>query len=417
MLERGSFFKDTRVAQSSEVLDLKINHCLERLDDLLFKKFDSEPNGLLSGSGGASLYFKYRFLQSGQASFLEQSILILESEIRKTNLNQLESYLSIGSSSASSIWLIDQLISMKLLDEEESSQSKFWVDLAVESTFLDELESNRHDLFYGFIGKGLMAIEHNRRTAEPFIIKIVDALLKNIKYDADGGYWMTPKPPYIGTSHIVNLGIPHGILGILLFLFKCVDIYDLNPSVKGAIDDVALWIRNRLTKENNLLPYEYSDQKSGSGNLGWCYGDLGLTYTLFRHYKYSSDEKSLEKANKLLSRAASREHMQGVWYYPEFNLYDMCLCHGTSSIMYMYKKIFELSGNSLAERESYKWLNETVNSLEKYFQNIKIIESHQYKNFNTSCSLLNGLSGVGLVLLSFANPSRTEWDKVLLLDH
>ena len=82
------------MVQSSEVLDLKIHRCLERLDDLLFKKFAAETNGLLSGSGGASLYFKYRFLQSGQASFLEKSMLILEDEIEKTNLNQLEPYLS-----------------------------------------------------------------------------------------------------------------------------------------------------------------------------------------------------------------------------------------------------------------------------------------------------------------------------------
>ena len=76
------------------MIELKIQQCLKNLDDLLFNKFSTETNGLLSGSGGASLYFKYRFLQSGQASFLEKSMLILEDEIEKTNVNQLESYLS-----------------------------------------------------------------------------------------------------------------------------------------------------------------------------------------------------------------------------------------------------------------------------------------------------------------------------------
>ncbi len=405
------------MVQSPEALDLKIQRCLEKVDDLLSKKFLSEPNGLLSGSGGAALYFKYRLLQSGQILFRDRVMEILEKEVEKTNMNPVEPYLSIGSSSVSSIWLIDQLILMKLLDEEEFSQSKPWVDLAIETTSVDELESNRHDLFYGFVGKGLIAIEHNRNAAKPYIIKIVDALLKNLKYDVDGAYWLTPKPPYIDTSYIINLGIPHGIPGILLFLFKCITTYDLGSTVKESTDKVILWMRNRLTKENNALPYEYSDRISGTGNLGWCYGDLAVAYTLLRHYEITKNQDSLIKANELLSQALHKNNLTGVSYYSEFDIYDTCLCHGTSSIAYMYKKIFELSGNPLANIESHRWLNSTVDSLEKYFFNAEAIESRRYEHFNTSCGFLNGLSGVGLVLLSFIHQSETQWDKILLLDH
>ena len=405
------------MVQSSEALDLKIQQCLERIDDLLSKNFGSEPNGLLSGSGGAALYFKFRFLQSGQTSFFEKSMEILEKEVEKTNLDQLEPYLSIGSSSVSSIWLIDQLILVKLLDEEEHIQSKPWVDLSIETTSVEELESNRHDLFYGFVGKGLIAIEHNRNAAKPYIIKIVDALLKNLKYDTDGAYWLTPKPPYVDTSYIINLGIPHGIPGILLFLFKCINTYDLGSAVKESTDKVVLWLRNRLNKENNTLPYEYSDRISGTGNLGWCYGDLAVAYTLFMHYEVSKNQDSLIKANELLSKALYKSSLKGISHYSEFDIYDMCLCHGTSSISYMYKKICELSGNPLANAESHKWLDLTLDSLQKYFSNAEAIESRRYEYFNTSCSFLNGLSGVGLVLLSFIHQSDTQWDKILLLDH
>lgn len=93
------------MVQSLKTLDSKIHYCLERLDDLLFDKFDSESNGLLSGGGGVALYFKYRLLQTGQPLFLDKVMEILEKEVEKTNMNPIEPYLSIGSSSISSVWL------------------------------------------------------------------------------------------------------------------------------------------------------------------------------------------------------------------------------------------------------------------------------------------------------------------------
>lgn len=399
----------------SMILEDRIRLMLTKVDTTLQNKWKYEPHGLLNGSGGASLYFMYRYLQTKSTAFMRLAVEILENEIEKTNLQPLEQYLSIGSASASSCWLISQLVNANLLEEEERLQSQPWIEHAIESTTEEELNANKHDLFYGFIGKALLAIEHDRDMAYPFVKRVVSALLKNLKHDEHGAYWTTPNPPYVNSTYAINMGIPHGMTGILLFLFRCWETYDLKSVLKAPIDSGVAWMRNKLTLENNALRYEYSDKISGSGNLGWCYGDLAITFTLLRHYQLMKDQDSLTKAQELIEQSLNRRGKTGISYYSEFDIYDVRLCHGTASIAYMYKKIYELTDNELLKRESDNWTSITVDTLERYFKHAVEIESKHYEYFNSSCSFLNGFSGVGLVLLSFVDPKNAQWNKILLL--
>lgn len=401
----------------SMILENRTRVMLTKVDKALKKKWKNEPHGLLNGAGGASMYFRHRFLQTENHAFKKLAIAILENEIEKTNFQPLEQYLSIGSASASPCWLISQLVNMNFLEEEEKLQAQPWIERTINFTTDEELDENRHDLFYGFIGKALMAIEHDRKMAYPFVERVMNALLKNLKHDEHGAYWTTPNPPYVNSTYVINMGIPHGMTGILLFLFKCYEIYDLKSVLKEPIDRAVAWIRSRLTLENNALRYEYSNKPSGTGNLGWCYGDLAVTFTLLRHYHLSQKQESLEKAKELIEQSLNRKRRTGISYYSEFDIYDIRLCHGTASIAYMYKKIYELTNNYLTKLESEYWIGVTLETLERYFQNIEEVESKQYEYFNSTCSFLNGLSGVGLVLLSFVDPKNTQWDKILLLDH
>ena len=90
-------------SENNQTFDQNVHLILQKIDETILQKYFAEPNGLLSGSGGAALYFKYRFLQTQQPTFLDKALEILEKEIEKeiekANINQIDSYLSIGSSS------------------------------------------------------------------------------------------------------------------------------------------------------------------------------------------------------------------------------------------------------------------------------------------------------------------------------
>lgn len=395
--------------------------CLEvliDLDEVILKKWETEPHGLLSGSGGASLYLYYRFRQSLNDKYITHALAILDKEIQNANELGIEDYLSIGSSSSSSFWLINEFVKGAILDKTELEDAENWIKLSIKSTTITEYSINQHDLFYGFIGKAILALEINQEFTEHFVKTVVSHLISNIQIDINGAFWYTPEHIFRGTDcqKAINLGIPHGMLGILLFLFRCERVYGLTHNQTEIVNDVVKWIIAKLNIENNALKYSYSNSPSGSGKLGWCYGDLAIAYTLLLHAKQFRNNTSMEKAYEIIGKSSSLSLQNtGVSYFNQYDIFDICLCHGTSSICYMYKKLFSLTRDPNVEKKAHFWLNITLDSLGKYLRNIDELTNLRHQRINTTLSFLNGLSGVGLVLLSFLNEKNTNWDKLLLL--
>ena len=394
---------------------------LGSVDKIITQKWKYEPHGLLSGRGGCSLYFMHRYLQTGSAEYTDLCLQIVEKEITFVNKNGLGNYLSIGIPSSSIAWSIDQLIKFDVLDESEKSASSEWVKSAIESTTEEEFTANCHDLFYGFIGKTIIVIEHDKELALPLVVRVLEALKKSAITIADKIHWQTPYPFHATKDYekTINLGIPHGSCGILLFLLKCCDLYNLHeelkPLLKGSID----WLIDRLEKENNKLLYGYSSTPSGTGKLGWCYGDQAIAFTLLRYYETFNCERAKAKAYELIEQAAAKPMEQtGVQYYPKYGYYDMRICHGTSSVAYMWQKMYHITKDENIKALADKWINIMLDNLEIFLPQLDKIAELEKDNemIDTSMGFLNGLSGVGLALIAFQNPKLSDWDKLLLLD-
>lgn len=87
-----------------------------------------------------------------------------------------------------------------LLDREDKIQATQWIELSLNSTTKVELEENRHDLFYGFIGKAILAQSYNQEYSKPFVEMIIKQLFLNIKHDQFGNYWYTPEHVFTNSS-------------------------------------------------------------------------------------------------------------------------------------------------------------------------------------------------------------------------
>lgn len=409
-----------RTTQSLGVTN-EVSRILRILDGELTKHWQFEPHGLLSGSGGASLYFMERYFKTGNASFLDHSLQILEREIANINDSEAEDYLSIGYHASSSCWLIDQFIKYDVLDATEKLSSGEWIKLAVASTTEEEFTSNRHDLFYGYIGKAVIIMEHDKELALPFISKIIEALKRNAVWDSKRAHWKTSYPFHATTSfeETINLGIPHGSCGIILFLLKCCDVYNLHDELHDTLKGSISWMVDQLNRNNNKLLYSYSSTPSDTGKLGWCYGDQAIAFTLLRYYETFNCNTAKIKAYELIEQAASKPMEQtGVQYYPQYGYYDVRICHGTSSVAYMWQKMYHITKDENVKALADKWLNITVENLDIFLPQLDKIAKLEKDNqtIDTSMGFLNGLSGVGLVLIAFDKPKLSSWDKLLLLD-
>ena len=393
---------------------------LDRIDQVIEDRFQSENSSLLNGLGGCALYFSNRFIQTNKTKYQDYYIDIIERIIESANLSGLPNQISIGHHGSSVCWVIDQLVSKGLLDEDAKCSSQLIVDQIVMSTNAEELQYNFHDVFYGFIGKAIIVRDHDKEKSSPYISKIIAALINNIQ--EDGIYWKTPGSFQMGLpfKDTINFGIPHGMCGILLFLIKCFEEFEIHKNLAEPIENSIDWLISQLTKNNNSIPHiMYSEKPLTSGRLAWCYGDLSIAYTLLRGYEVLKHERARTKAFELLEKAIAKSLKDsGVQNYTKYGYYDMGVCHGTSSVAYMFKKIHHITHDDDINLEAIRWINLTLECLDKYLLQIDSIAILEKENnfIDTSMGLLGGLSGVGLVLISFLDPKLSDWDKLLLLD-
>ena len=408
-------------ANSTLVLTERILSNLDRVDNAIMDRHAKERYGLLAGLGGCSMYFLNRYFQTQDYTFHNESINLLEKIIRETNEGAISNPLNLGSQTITSCWLIDQYIKLGALDVEEKTNSKEVIAFIIGSTTQEELDANRHDLFYGFLGNAVILLENDFEANRVFLKRVINALKKNSICDNNGIYWKSPFPffPSEKYDETLNFGIPHGSLGIVLFLLKCYSIEGLDNELEQYLTRSLNWLINRLNQENNQLHYQYGTKSSGTGRLGWCYGDQAIAYTLLRFHEVLDRGDAKIKAFELIEQSAKKTMNEtGVQFFSDYGYYDLRICHGTSSIAYMYKKMYDITQDQKVYDLVNKWLDITLDNLDIYLAQIDVITEKEKDNsqIDTSMGFLNGLSGVGLTLISFLEPNHSYWDKILLLD-
>lgn len=412
-LHLSYFFMKVRFEELQKYLAL--------LDKVIFDGSDMEANGLITGVGGCVLYFSNRYRQTNNLTFHNHAINLLERTIEGTNQHPIQTGISIAHPAAAPIWLIDYLVQNMLLDSDELASSSVIRDLMVEWNIEKELEGNFHDLFYGFIGSALILVENDRAANRFYVDKVIRTLTENSLSDKNGVYWNTPDPFYPSSSFIktVNFGVPHGTCGIILFLLKCCDVFKMYEELKPLIEKSITWLIMQLDVHRNKLPYVLESSPMATGRLGWCYGDQAIPFTLLRYYETFGCEKAKNKAYELIQQAAAQKVDQAsIMFYKDYGYYDMCICHGTSSVAYMWQKMYHITKDETITQLSNQWINITLDNLGVFLPQLEKISEIEKSNneINTSMEFLNGLSGVGLALASFLDPKLSDWDKLLLLD-
>jgi len=205
----------------------KIEKSIKKIAQIVFESTIDATYGLLQGSGGSTLFLASNYFLTKDEKYLDKSLELLERNISSTSKVLFPNDFSIAFPAVSACWLIDQFIKKNILDESELTNSRIIVNHLIKSTLPDDLNLNRHDLFYGYIGKALIILENDIELSKVNIDPFISALKQNAKMDNLGLYWNTPYPFYKSHQYedTINLGIPHGSLGIILFLLKVCSIY------------------------------------------------------------------------------------------------------------------------------------------------------------------------------------------------
>ena len=327
------------------------------------------------------------------------------------------------------LWVSNILYEKKIIIKEN-----FKVDNNLQNLILDtaiKLQTNNlYDLFSGSIGNvnAVLSIANNlNKEQEKLIIEYLKTLEKTAESvkDCDGYKWISYY--FAKKEYVYNLSLSHGIASIVALLCKTLEKCSCYNSeikeyseriIRKAINYI---LSNEIDFEKykshfpNLCVDYYNDKKLYGSRLAWCYGDLGIAYTFLRAALILDDTALLNKSTSILLDCTKRID------YTENNIFDPWFCHGTCGIAYIFKKIYEKTNIEDFNISANFWLSETINMLNTNYKDYIFnknpnLKKDFFKDKNVSNTIIEGYTGIAMVLRSFLNTDNCEWEQFFLLN-
>lgn len=221
-----------------------------------------------------------------------------------------------------------------------------------------------------------------------------------------------------------NLGLSHGVTGILAFLTIALLRGISLSGQKEAIEKIAFWLSSQQKEDQGTLFWptiisfeeeialSKERQCRFSGRDAWCYGTPGVARTLFLAGKAIGNESLINQALDSLCSVFKRNHEQ--WFLP-----GPTFCHGIAGLMMITLQMAndsqrtELKGHLI-------FLNKLL--LEYYhseypfgFKNYAPCIGHDHAQLN-QVGLLEGTSGILLTILS-SEHSCSCWHAPFLISY
>jgi len=219
-----------------------------------------------------------------------------------------------------------------------------------------------YDLINGLTGLGAYALARwPRPGAAPCLLGVTEQLARRAREDTDGVYWWTPsswrglrgeryRPPG------VDLGVAHGIAGVIPFLARVHRLGLARPVVRPLLDGAVRWLLAHMidTGAGPTVPYFVADGiEPGPARSAWCYGDPGVALALLLAARDVGEPGWAEVATGLALRAAGRPAEQT-------GVTDAGLCHGSAGLAHLFNRLHQLTGEQPLADAARFWVERTL---------------------------------------------------------
>nr|WP_315423554.1 lanthionine synthetase C family protein [uncultured Pedobacter sp.] len=392
----------------------KRKYSIERINQIknsLIEYSDQEPIGLLNGLCGNMLFLFYLGKAQNDEKLTEIAFEILETIIEK--IQTLGSRYTFASGLAGVGWVIEHLSQNNFIDVDTNEILEDLDDVLSVILKSKNLEF-KYDYLHGSLGIGLYFLNRkNYDKSESIIEDLIVTLSVNSIANSDGVRWLSDNSNSLSNGKEVNFGLSHGISSILVFLVKAFNAGIKKELSFRLIQDTVKYL---LSKEQDskvhgsYFPSTLSELNPtpNKSRLGWCYGDLGVCMSLGMAFTVLKDQFLEEKLRKYLEFNISRIDL-------ETNIvHDAGLCHGTTGISLVYRRLYKILKFPFLLDAISLWDGETL-KMAKFDDGIAGYKKIAVEGYTNDKSLLEGVSGIGLYLLTTTYDCPTDWDEFLLV--
>jgi lantibiotic modifying enzyme len=400
--EKAKPYKE-KLAEIAEVLEKNSGSLQENL-------------GLMGGKIGLALFFFYYARFTAEDRYADYAVDIISDIFDAINDEEKPfTYHTHAGGLAGIGWSIELLAQNEFIDADTNDVLES-LDPYLHKAMIYDIQNKNYDFLHGAVGNGTYFLS---RLASPnaknYVSELVDELEKTSETDDDGSRkWKSVLNREEGNEGY-NLSLSHGLASIIAFLGKAVEA-GINKEKSSMLLNGAVQylLKHKLdrTKFNSNFPswidIKEPDQLHPS-RLAWCYGDLGVALSLW-HTAKSAGNKEWEKiAAEVLLDSTSRKDVK------ENSVIDAGLCHGAAGIMHIYNRAYQYTGNDTFKETTLYWAEHTLKMAthEDGYAGYKAWHTEKYGGWLAEAGFLEGVSGIGLSLISLISDIEPTWDRAL----
>jgi lantibiotic modifying enzyme len=398
----------------------EITNLVVQFGETLETQWKEEQNvGILGGKSGIALflYDLSAFLNDQHFANIADNILYDCFDC----LNEGYNFPTFCSGIAGLGWTLEHLQNRDIISiEDENMLDK--IDEFIYEKMTIDFANNNFDYLHGAIGYGFYFMKRcknakNANSRKKFIQYLgysINEIEKLAKKDTNGLGWLSSQILTSFENRITyNLSLSHGMASIIGYLTRVSTFPELSEKCSSLINGSIGFIQQFRREDSTWnYPHYISQDKStydnSVGRLAWCYGDLGLGLTLYNVGNKLMDKGLIKTSLQTLQKCALKTDVR------ISDIIDAGLCHGAFGVAYIFQKIANETNEAIYSKASQFWLDQGL--LMKIDDKVSGGFQHWLPDgWKNSYGILNGISGIGLSLLSILGINN-NWDECLMLD-
>ena len=388
-----------------------IKQKIDSIAKCIFAKVQESDFGLYTGDFGLLLFLFYYSRYSQKKKYAGQTERyakrLLEQFIKGIQLHTFCSGLS------GILYLFEFLRENDFIDMDVSAAQPA-LDNYLVSRMRQNIQQGYFDFMHGALGVGLYFLK--KGTHPEYIRELIGFLYRTAEKNPDNLTFKWESVVLVNEENrnAYNLALSHGMSSIIIFLSRVIKAGICNERIiemlSGAVNYV-LQQEKDFSQFGSCFPnYVLKDTPDSlsKSRMAWCYGDLGVGMALWQAGKVTEKTEWRNKGLEILLQSTKRKNPV------ETFVQDAGICHGSAGIAMIFCRMYlETNKDEFKEATPY-WIQQTLNfsCFEDGLVGYKTVEKDGMKQ---DYSLLGGIAGIGLELLTYLENDPQNWDELFLL--
>lgn len=381
---------------------------IDEITDTLLQELDTTPvSGLYGGKAGISLYFSYLSRYKQNDDFNPTIHKLINDSFNDINTISSATF-SFGISGI--LWNIHHLKTEQFIDTED------YFDELI--PFLGEqmlfyARQHNFDFLHGALGIAFYLLHFQNIEIDSYLSQFMQLLEQKSIEDEQNMKWEFSMNNE--NRKTFNLSLSHGIASVIIFLSKHYHQKRGRPERTRELLKKSLhYLRSQKNSDeekcHSLFPASGElKEETKNTRLSWCYGDLGTASAFWQAGNILGEMSWKEEALSILQHAALRRDLQ------INQVADAGICHGTAGIAHIFNRFYRETKQPFLKDAADYWINETLKLATWNDQPCGYKAWQGEQGWVAEQGILEGIAGIGLVLISYLSDNTPAWDQAFLL--